>query len=200
MILTIIDEFPSKPAAIAAVVRCACRDAAYGGAPLRSRPSNHNRVVSRRGPARLCMGVMVVEARQDLLETNPTRESKCITSRQTAMMKSSLASHLRYRRETSCRRAKGRGYLVTRHSRGLLTEDEQVGYTQAVLRGAKELRRNYKRSLQNVRGAGYQLIAGIDQGKQGQGHSKRARRNLSKALEIVRHTDRSEPRRPELDW
>jgi hypothetical protein len=84
--------------------------------------------------------------------------------------------------------------------RDLLTEEEQVGYTQAVLRAAKELRRKYKRSLQNVRGAGYQLIAGVDQGKQGQTHSKRARRNLSRALEIVRHTDRSIMSREDQNW
>jgi hypothetical protein len=84
--------------------------------------------------------------------------------------------------------------------RGLLTEDEQAGYTSAVLRAARELRRKYKRSLQNVRGAGYQLIAGVDQGKQGQSHSKRARRNLNRALEIVRHTDRSVMSREDQNW
>ena len=36
MISTIVDEFPSKPAAIAAVVRCARRGAAHGGSYSRS--------------------------------------------------------------------------------------------------------------------------------------------------------------------
>src|SRR5690349_17656324 len=65
------------------------------------------------------------------------------------------------------------GDTLSHHAlRGLLTQEEQAGYSQAVLRAAKELRKKYKRSLQSVRGVGYQFIAGVDQGKQGQGHSK----------------------------
>jgi hypothetical protein len=84
--------------------------------------------------------------------------------------------------------------------RALLTEQEQTNYNQAVLRAAKELRKKYKRSLQSVRGAGYQLIAGIEQGKQGQGHSTRARKQMNKALEIVRHADRSIMSREDQNW
>lgn len=91
---------------------------------------------------------------------------------------------------------------VLSHSvlRGLLTEKEREGYTQAVLRAAKELRKKHKRSLQNERGVGYQLIAGVDQGKQGQRYSARARRHLNRALEIVRHTDRTVMSREDIAW
>jgi hypothetical protein len=84
--------------------------------------------------------------------------------------------------------------------RGLLTEQEQVAYNQAVLRAARELRTKLKRSLQNIHGVGYRLIAGIEQGKQGQSHSKRARRQMNRALEIVRHADRSIMSREDQAW
>jgi hypothetical protein len=84
--------------------------------------------------------------------------------------------------------------------RRLLIQEEQVGYSVAVLRAAKELRKKHKRSLLSIRGVGYQLIAGVDQGMQGQSHSKRARRQLNRALEIVRHTDRSIMSREDQNW
>jgi hypothetical protein len=84
--------------------------------------------------------------------------------------------------------------------RNLLAKEEQVSYSQSVLRAAKELLKKHKRSLQVVRGVGYQLIAGVDQGKQGQTHSTRARRNLSRAVEIVKSADRSVMSREDQRW
>lgn len=71
------------------------------------------------------------------------------------------------------------------------TDYPSSGYFQAVGKASAMLQRHHHRSLQPVRGTGYQLIAGLALVDRGREHQGKASRSIGRAVDVVAAVDES---------
>ncbi len=90
--------------------------------------------------------------------------------------------------------------LSHKELKGLLTEEEKQHYYQLVGKTRQELVSLHKRYLASARGAGYRLIAGIEQIGEAENFKKKARKSLGRGLKLSSGADRSLMSAPDRTW